>query len=37
VIVVTDEDTVPRRVREAGGTIVQWPGSESERLRGRSG
>jgi hypothetical protein len=37
VIVVTDEETVTRLVREAGGTIVQWPASESKRLRGRSG
>jgi hypothetical protein len=37
VIVVTDEATVARRVREAGGTIVQWPASESTRVRDRSG
>ena len=29
VIVVTDDETVTRRVRDAGGTIVQWPTSES--------
>jgi hypothetical protein len=29
VIVVTDEETVTRRVRDAGGTIVHWPAPES--------
>jgi hypothetical protein len=37
VIVVTDEERVANRVREAGGTIVQWPAPESTRRRDRSG
>ncbi len=36
VIVVTDEETVSRRVGAAGGTIVEWPAPVSERSRDHS-
>ena len=37
VIVVTDEDTVTKRVAAAGGTIVRWPGPAEKRRGASSG